>query len=57
MKENPSSKNQTKHVNTKYQFLIKFMEKGMAKINFVRSENNNRNNFRKSGKIAIYKPK
>ena len=46
--KNGSSSNQTKHVNTCYNFVRELFEQGIVKIEFVKSENNNSDIFTKN---------
>ena len=49
------SNNQPKHVHKRYYFVRKLFEDGKVKIEFVRSENNDSNTFKKLRKGTIYK--
>jgi hypothetical protein len=54
MRENVSTSSRTKHTDTRYHFVIEFVEEGFVRIIFVRSEDNISDPFTKNSPGSIY---
>ena len=48
LSDNASSTTRTKHIDTHYHFIKDYIEDGIVKINFVKSENNDADLFTKN---------
>jgi hypothetical protein len=54
MAENVSATSRTKHVDTRYHFIREFIEEGMIKIVFVKTEENMSDVFTKNVTSEVY---
>jgi hypothetical protein len=55
LSKNASTSNRTKHIDTRYHFFREYVEVGILKIKFVRSENNHADIFTKNTSVEIFK--